>query len=52
MKYDLEFLENYWMPFTSNRDFKADPRLVVRGEGMYKYRHDGDRILEGSSCLI
>ena len=35
MKYDLEFLENYWMPFTSNRDFKADPRLVVRAEGVY-----------------
>ena len=52
MKYDLEFLENYWMPFTSNRDFKADPRLVVRGEGMYMYSHEGDRILDGSSGLF
>ena len=52
MKYDLEFLENYWMPFTSNREFKADPRLVVRGEGMYMYSHEGDRILDGSSGLF
>ena len=52
MKYDLEFLENYWMPFTSNREFKADPRLVVRGEGMYMYSHDGERILDGSSGLF
>ena len=37
MKYDPEFLENYWMPFTSNRDFKTDPRIVVRSEGVYMY---------------
>ena len=52
MKYDLEFLENYWMPFTSNRDFKADPRLVVRGEGVYMYSQEGERILDGSSGLF
>jgi len=52
MKYDPEFLENYWMPFTSNRDFKADPRIIVRGEGVYLYSHEGDRILDGSSGLF
>jgi beta-alanine--pyruvate transaminase len=52
MKYDIEFLENYWMPFTSNRDFKADPRIVVRGEGVYMYNDNGDRILDGSSALF
>ncbi|MED5407856.1 MAG: aminotransferase class III-fold pyridoxal phosphate-dependent enzyme [Pseudomonadota bacterium] len=52
MKYDLEFLENYWMPFTSNRDFKADPRLVVRGEGVYMYSQEGERVLDGSSGLF
>ena len=52
MKYDPEFLENYWMPFTSNRDFKADPRLVVRAEGVYMYSHEGERILDGSSGLF
>ncbi|MDG1192495.1 MAG: aminotransferase class III-fold pyridoxal phosphate-dependent enzyme, partial [Arenicellales bacterium] len=52
MKYDPEFLENYWMPFTSNRDFKADPRIVERSEGMYMYNDSGDRILDGSSALF
>ena len=52
MKYDPEFLENYWMPFTSNRDFKADPRIVVRSEGVYMYNDSEDRILDGSSGLF
>ncbi|MFQ5936151.1 MAG: aspartate aminotransferase family protein [Acidiferrobacterales bacterium] len=45
-------LENYWMPFTANRDFKADPRLLVRGEGVYLWSHDGKKILDGSSGLF
>ena len=52
MKYDMEFLENHWMPFTSNRDFKSSPRIVVRGEGVYIYSDDGRRILDGSSGLF
>ena len=28
-------LEEHWMPFTGNRDFKENPRLVVKGEGVY-----------------
>ena len=28
-------LDEYWMPFTPNRDFKHDPKMVVRAEGMY-----------------
>ena len=52
MKYDMEFFEHHWMPFTSNRDFKSDPRIVVRGEGVYLYSHEGERILDGSSGLF
>ena len=51
MKYDMEFFEHHWMPFTSNRDFKSDPRIVVRGEGVYLYSHEDKRILDGSSGL-
>ena len=25
----------FWMPFTNNRDFKANPRLLVSADGMY-----------------
>ena len=30
-------LEAFWMPFTPNRAFKADPRMLARAEGMYYY---------------
>ena len=26
-------LENYWMPFTGNKAFKANPRLIVEAKG-------------------
>jgi beta-alanine--pyruvate transaminase len=44
-------LDAFWMPFTSNRAFKADPRMVVRAEGMHYYTADGRQILDGSSGL-
>ena len=40
-------LDAYWMPFTPNRRFKADPRIVSRAEGMYYYTPDGRQILDG-----
>ena len=45
-------LEHYWMPFTSNRDFKANPRIVVKGEGLYYTTHEGHQVLDGSSGLF
>lgn len=45
-------LENQWMPFTGNRDFKSAPRLLVRGEGVYYWNHKGKKILDGSSGLF
>ncbi len=44
-------LDSFWMPFTPNRAFKADPRMVVRAEGMYYYTADGRAILDGTSGL-
>tara|TARA_B100000676_G_scaffold221794_1_gene218893 strand:- start:533 stop:1843 length:1311 start_codon:yes stop_codon:yes gene_type:complete len=52
MQYAGNSLEHQWMPFTNNRDFKADPRLVVRGEGCYLWSHDDKKILDGSSGLF
>ena len=34
MQYTANTLEKHWMPFTANRDFKADPMLIVRSEGV------------------
>ena len=52
MQYTANSLENHWMPFSGNRDFKADPRLVVKGEGVYYWDHKGGKILDGSSGLF
>jgi len=52
MQYQSNTLEHHWMPFTANKDFKADPRLVVRGEGIHYYNHHGERVIDGSSGLF
>jgi beta-alanine--pyruvate transaminase len=44
-------LEAYWMPFTANRQFKKNPRLLVRAEGMHYWSHDGRQVLDGTSGL-
>ena len=45
-------LDELWMPFTPNREFKSDPRMVVRAEGMYYYNDRGDKIIDASSGLF
>src|SRR6478736_6056163 len=45
-------LDEFWMPFTPNRDFKADPRIVLRAEGMYYYNDRGEKIIDASSGLF
>lgn len=52
MEYNTNSLEENWMPFTGNRDFKKSPRIVVRGEGLHYYDHKGGKILDGSSGLF
>ena len=39
-------------PFTPNREFKADPQIVVRAEGMYLWDDRGNRIIDASSGLF
>ena len=45
-------LDYHWMPFTSNRDFKAEPRMLARSEGVYMWNHQGEKLLDGSSGLF
>ena len=42
----------YWMPFTANKEFKKEPRLIERAEGVYFYTPDGRRIIDASSGLF
>ena len=51
-KFATNSLEQHWMPFTANREFKAAPRLVTRSEGMYLWNQHGDRLIDGSSGLF
>ncbi len=44
-------LEPYWMPFTSNRFFKANPLLMASAKGMYFTTTDGKKILDGIAGL-
>ena len=52
MQYTANTLENYWMPFTANRDFKENPRLIERAEGMYYTNHHGQKVMDGSAGLF
>ena len=45
-------LEEHWMPFSQNREFKQNPRLVVKSEGMYLWDHKGGKVIDGSSALF
>src|SRR5688572_33245167 len=48
---DRSQLEAYWMPFTANRQFKANPRLLARASGMHYWTADGRQILDGCAGL-
>ena len=44
-------LDPFWMPYTANRAFKAQPRMLARAEGMYYYTPEGREILDGTAGL-
>ncbi len=44
-------LESYWMPFTANRTFKANPRLLVGAKDMHYTTADGGKIIDGIAGL-
>ena len=44
-------LDAYWMPFTANRQFKSNPRLLVAAKDMHYTSHDGRQVLDGTAGL-
>jgi beta-alanine--pyruvate transaminase len=44
-------LSAFWMPFTANRQFKANPRLLVSAKGMYYRSADGAEVMDGTAGL-
>ncbi len=45
-------LQQYWMPFSPNKEFKREPRLFDRAEGMYFYTPDGRKLIDASAGLF
>jgi beta-alanine--pyruvate transaminase len=48
---DAGFLESHWMPYTGNRNFKANPRMMVSAKGAYYTDASGRKIFDGLSGL-
>lgn len=44
-------LEAMWLPFTPNRQFKREPRLVSRAKDMHYYKPDGTAVLDATAGL-
>lgn len=44
-------LESLWLPFTANRQFKNEPRLLARAKGMFYYDPQGRELLDGLAGL-
>ena len=45
-------LHEHWMPFTSNKNFKKDPRLITEAKGVYLKDHKGRTQIDASSGLF
>ena len=45
-------LNEHWMPFTSNKDFKENPRLITEAKGVYLKNHQGQTQIDASSGLF
>lgn len=43
--------DSFWLPFTDNRAFKADPRLLVKAQDMHYYAADGRAVLDATAGL-
>ena len=40
-------LDPLWLPFTPNRQFKAEPRLIASAKDMHYHTSDGHKLLDG-----
>ncbi len=49
--YNPNDMDAYWMPFTPNRHFKANPKLMRSAKGMYYTGADGQQYLDAIAGL-
>ncbi|CAN5455291.1 aspartate aminotransferase family protein [soil metagenome] len=48
---DAAWLDAHWMPYSANRNFKANPRMIASAKGAYYTDTDGRQIFDGLSGL-
>ena len=48
---DAAWLDAHWMPYTGNRDFKSNPRMMASAKGCYYTDIHGKQIFDGLSGL-
>ena len=41
-------LNEHWMPFTDNKTFKKNPRLITDAKGVYLTNHQGKKMIDAS----
>ncbi len=44
-------LEAFWLPYTPNRSFKKNPRMIVRAKDMFYYTPEGRAVMDGTAGL-
>ena len=44
-------LEAFWLPFTPNRSFKKNPRMISRAKDMFYYTPEGRAVMDGTAGL-
>ncbi|MEH6617694.1 MAG: aspartate aminotransferase family protein [Porticoccus sp.] len=50
-KFSADYLSAYWMPYTGNREFKKNPRMIASAKGSYLFDTDGRKVFDGLSGL-
>ncbi|MFD1710152.1 aspartate aminotransferase family protein [Ottowia sp. GY511] len=50
-RHDAAWLDAHWMPFTANRQFKRDPRIITDAQGSYYVDSTGRKVFDGLSGL-
>lgn len=44
-------LNSFWLPFTANRAFRHEPRMLARAEGVHFYDESGRKLIDALSGL-
>jgi beta-alanine--pyruvate transaminase len=44
-------LDPFWMPFTANRQFKKNPRMLAKAKGVHYWTPEGRKIIDGTAGL-